>query len=45
MKTIKDFLNGDISVNEIKINYQDYQFDLYKDKRLLENEISELPIL
>lgn len=43
MKTIKDFLSGDISVNEIKDKLTKIiKFDLYKDKRLLENEISRI---
>lgn len=43
MKTVKDFLNGTISVNDIKDKLTKIiKFDLYKDKRLFENEISRI---
>lgn len=43
MKTIKDFLNGDISINNIKDKLTKIiRYDLYKDKRLFENEIARV---
>lgn len=43
MKTVKGFLNGDISINNIKDKLTKIiRYDLYKDKRLFENEISRI---
>lgn len=43
MKTVKDFLNGDISINDIKDKLTKIiRYDLYKDKRLFENEIARV---
>lgn len=43
MKTVKKFLNGDISINDIKDKLTKIiRYDLYKDKRLFENEISRI---
>lgn len=43
MKTVKGFLNGDISINNIKDKLiKIIRYDLYKDKRLFENEIARV---
>lgn len=43
LKTVRDFLSGKISVNDIKGKIEKIiKFDIYKDKRLIENEIARV---